>query len=136
MDIKKYLKIHESELDIDLAKKLISEETDEEIEEIVIEEKEIATDFDKYKYFGDSFRGIITSEQFKEYLKDLSIQFTNCLPDGFDDLFDRDSLVSNMIEDVYYIYQAQKFIEKLDEDTILIKTVKPSNYNCYYIEFD
>ena len=52
----------------------------------------------------------------KSYLKDVANEFAQCLPDGFEDFVDVESLFNYMLKDTYYLVQAINMINKTSEE--------------------
>jgi len=73
---------------------------------------------------------LITSGDYKNYINDISIEFTSCLPDGIDDFFNSNEFEQYMNKDFTYIHQAVEFINKVkDEDFEKYDIVGDCTYN-------
>ena len=88
-------------------------EEDEQIKTHVLK-----TMYNDYTGYGLEYDDLILVPfgDWKSYLKDVANEFAQCLPDGFEDFVDVESLFNYMLEDTYYLVQAINMINKTSEE--------------------
>lgn len=93
----------------------------EEDEKVV--EQTIKTLYNEYKIYGLEYDDIFVMPlgDYKNYVKDVADEFVTVFPDGFEQFLDINTLSTQMEKDNYYVVQAIKFINKVDD----------KDYYCY-----
>lgn len=93
----------------------------EEDEKVV--EQTIKTLYNEYKIYGLEYDDIFVMPlgDYKNYVKDVANSFATVFPDGFEQFLDINTLGTQMEKDNYYVVQAIKFINKVDD----------KDYYCY-----
>ena len=88
-------------------------EEDEQIKTHVLK-----TMYNDYTGYGLEYDDLILVPfgDWKSYLKDVANEFAQCLPDGFEDFVDVESLFNYMLKDTYYLVQAINMINKTSEE--------------------
>ena len=88
-------------------------EEDEQIKTHVLK-----TMYNNYTGYGLEYDDLILVPfgDWKSYLKDVANEFAQCLPDGFEDFVDVESLFNYMLKDTYYLVQAINMINKTSEE--------------------
>lgn len=93
------------------------------IEDIELEEDEqinitkIPTLYNTYKAYGLEYDDILVMPMgdYKHYIKDVCQEYTTILPDGFEQFFNLDALTHNAEQDNYYVIQAIKQINEIED---------------------
>ena len=93
-------------------------------DEVELEEEEqikthvLKTMYNDYTGYGLEYDDLILVPfgDWKSYLKDVANEFAQCLPDGFEDFVDVESLFNYMLKDTYYLVQAINMINKTSEE--------------------
>ena len=94
------------------------------LDDVELEEDEeirtytIRTMYNDYTGYGLTYDDLILVPfgDWKSYLKDVANEFAQCLPDGFEDFVDVESLFNYMLKDTYYLVQAINMINKTSEE--------------------
>lgn len=78
---------------------------------------EISTLYDTYKAYKLDYDEILVMPRgdYIQYIKDVCEQYTTTFPDGFEQFFNLDALTHNAEQDNYYVIQAIKQINEIDD---------------------
>ena len=93
------------------------------LDDVELEEDEeirtytIRTMYNDYTGYGLTYDDLILVPfgDWKSYLKDVSNEFAQSLPDGFEDFFNTEELFNYMLKDSYYLVQSINRINEISE---------------------
>lgn len=116
----------ETELTLGEAQRILDEYYYIDAEDV--REMEIYTMYNTYKGYGDGYTMLIKDTDFHDFVKETCREFTQCLPDSFEDYFDYEALYKEIMgigirgsADKVALQQAQEFIENSGRDVCLVK---------------
>lgn len=127
----------DAELTLEKAKEIFEDEGKLEADEVKPMKLKIKRN--EYDCFGDDLSyALIKADKFHKFIKDMCEEFASSgLPDKFHYYFNVDAMYEDIMERDWKVvlYQAQRWLENLDEDDFTsIQSFKVSSDDCYLVE--